>query len=57
MPYQPALDLKNKVVDLLLTNSKPPDIDLIISVLEMVRAEIRFRYENRLNMFRDKVKK
>lgn len=57
MPYQPALDLKNKVVELLLTDSKPPDIDIIESVLKIVQAEIRFRYENRLNMFRDKFKK
>jgi len=46
-------ELKSKVLDLLLTHSRPPDIDVIESVLRMVSAEIRFTYENYINGFID----
>jgi len=46
-------ELKDKVVDLLLTYFFPANIDAIESVLRMASAEIRFAYENGLIPFRD----
>jgi len=53
MKPDPTQELKDKTVELLLTHRKPPDIDVIESVLKMASAEIRFLYENNVTYFRD----
>lgn len=48
MPICPVEELKVKIIDLLLPENRDVDLNVIESVLDIVRAEIKFRHENGL---------